>query len=353
MASGHSVLNMLNQNSKAGIEDAPKGRFRTKDIPIANIYRNERNFYGVREVEELAGKILMAGLLENLVVVYDPGEKGEYRLISGERRLAALHSLVESGHDEFNIATCNIRPKATPEEEEFELITANSQRHKTPDEELQEEERLKAVIEAMKAQGQKIKGFDLTKGRLRDVVAKMLGKSPTKIAQMESINHRLIPEWRERLANGGITFSAAYQISGMPEPEQRLALTVPEDDAALSPERSREKEDNPSVGGEPAPSAKNEAKPRKQPEEERTYCEPQHQVQFAASGSACQNVTQGTRCVDKAICPACGEKFDPDEIKESEWGRDYSLICPNCGVRLEIFESVEYQAALSNAEQDG
>ena len=77
MATGHSILDTLNATSKGGQPIGPSGKFRTKDLPISQLYRNEGNFYGIVEIEELAGKILMAGLMENLAVVYDPCPAGQ------------------------------------------------------------------------------------------------------------------------------------------------------------------------------------------------------------------------------------------------------------------------------------
>lgn len=86
MATGFSVLDALNENSKRGIDTTPKARFRTKDISIHKIYSNARNFYPQEGIEEKAGEILTIGLIENLAVMYAPSEEGEYKLISGERR---------------------------------------------------------------------------------------------------------------------------------------------------------------------------------------------------------------------------------------------------------------------------
>ena len=52
----------------------------------------------------------------------------------------------------------------------------------------------------------------------------MLKTSKTKIAQMESVSNNLIPEFREELTKERLTFSAAYELSGMPAEEQREAL---------------------------------------------------------------------------------------------------------------------------------
>ena len=62
MAAGFSVKDALNKNSKAGIDESPRARFRTKDISIFKMYRNDMNFYSVADIEELAGDILLSGL---------------------------------------------------------------------------------------------------------------------------------------------------------------------------------------------------------------------------------------------------------------------------------------------------
>ena len=95
MATGFSVMDALNKNSKAGIDESPKARFRTKDISIFKMYRNDMNFYKVADIEELAGDILIHGLKQNLELVYEPCEVGEYRIIAGERRWEALKLLVK------------------------------------------------------------------------------------------------------------------------------------------------------------------------------------------------------------------------------------------------------------------
>lgn len=89
---------------------------------------------------------------------------------------------------------------------------------------VEEETRLKASLERMREAGKKVKGYDLQSGRLRDVIAAMLHVSKTKIAQIESVNNNLIPEFKEELKKDGITFSAAYELSGMTEEEQTKAL---------------------------------------------------------------------------------------------------------------------------------
>lgn len=224
MAAGFSVKDALNKNSKAGIDESPRARFRTKDISIFKMYRNTMNFYSVKDIEELAGDILLSGLKQNLELVYAPCEKGEYRIVAGERRWEALKYLVSKGYKDFELATSKLTTPQDDDEEQVEIIIANAYRTKTISDMIEEETRFKASLERMKAAGKKIKGYDLQSGRLRDVISSMLHMSKTKIAQIEAVNNNLIPEWREELKKERLTFSAAYELSGMTEDEQRETL---------------------------------------------------------------------------------------------------------------------------------
>lgn len=166
----------------------------------------------------------MYGLKQNLELVYAPCEKGEYRIVAGERRWEALKYLVSKGYKEFELATSKLTTPQDDDEEQVEIIIANAYRTKTVSDMIEEETRLKASLERMKAAGKKIKGYDLQSGRLREVISSMLHMSKTKVAQIEAVNNNLIPEWKEELKGERLTFSAAYELSGMTEDEQREAL---------------------------------------------------------------------------------------------------------------------------------
>lgn len=219
---GFSVIDVLNQKSKEGIEEKPKARFRTKDIDIYNIYANEDNISDQNGIDEKAAEIKLLGLLQPLEVMYEPNQNGEeYKLIGGERRWRALKKLVEEEDlQEFREATCQIRKPRSKNEEIIELCISNSYRKATPEKEL---ERIKLLTDALKdakAAGEKIMGYDLESGRLRDIAAKILGKKPTQIANAMSINNNLIPELRELLERQEISFSTAVEIAGLEEDEQ-------------------------------------------------------------------------------------------------------------------------------------
>lgn len=221
-----NVMEQLNANAKKAAvgDETPKARFRTKDINIKKLYSNDKNFYSVTDIEPLAQKILLVGLIENLEVVHDPCDRGEYRITAGERRWRALKLLVEKGYTDFEMVTCQIQTPASADEEMLRLIIANDYRNKTVADILEEEKQLKDILQRMRQEGRTIKGYKLDSGRLRDVIAKMLQMPATKIAQIESINKHLIPEFAEELKEGRLTFSAAYEISGMNEETQAEML---------------------------------------------------------------------------------------------------------------------------------
>lgn len=224
MAAGWSVMDALNKNSKAAAEEKPKARFRTRDISIRKIYSNDRNFYSMPGIEQLAQEILAVGLMENMTVAYAPCERGEYKIIAGERRWRALNLLLEKGYEDFETATCQIKSAAEENEEMVQLIIANAYRDKTIADMLEEEKRLKESLQYMKDNGLTLQGYKLDSGRLRDVIASIMNMTGTKIAQIESINKHLIPEFSAELKEGRLTFSAAYEISGMAEDKQMELL---------------------------------------------------------------------------------------------------------------------------------
>nr|DAM56916.1 MAG TPA: chromosome partitioning protein [Caudoviricetes sp.] len=220
-----NAMDALNRNTQAAVTDErPKARFRIRDISIKKMYSNDANFYSMQDVEQLAQKIYAVGLLENLTVVHDPCDRGEYRIIAGERRWRALNLLVERGYKEFEIASCQVKTPAEEHEEMVQLIVANAYRNKTVKDILEEEQKLKETLQYMKKNKIPLQGYQLDSGRLRDVISDILNLPATKIAQIESINKRLLPEFTEELKNGDLTFSAAYELSGLQEESQKVLL---------------------------------------------------------------------------------------------------------------------------------
>lgn len=242
MAGGYSILNALNKSTRQQAEDRPGGRFRTRDINITDIYPNGNNFYAMQDIEALAEDIKAVGLLENLTVMYAPAEGKNYKLLGGERRWRALCLLVEQGFNEFSAATCQIRTAENERAEIIEIIMCNRQRVKTVWEQIEEEKRLKETLQAMKKNGETLKGYNLQEGRLRDTIAAILNYSAAKIGQMETIANNLREELREALKAEKINFSTAYTVAKMDEAGQQAALEAYEQTGTLNSAQAKEAE---------------------------------------------------------------------------------------------------------------
>lgn len=318
MAAGWSVMDALNRNSKAAAEDKPRARFRTKDISIRKMYSNDRNFYSMNGIEKLAQEILTVGLLENMTVMYAPCERGEYRIIAGERRWRALQFLLKKGYEEFEIATCQIKSVAEEHEEMVNIIMANAYRDKTMADLLQEEQQLRKSLQYMKDNGLTLQGYTLDSGRLRDVIASIMQMSGTKIAQIDSINKRLIPEFTEQLKEGRLTFSAAYEISGMDQEQQQDMLEKSQESGGLTWKEVKE-----AKAAAEEPEDPEEAE-RQEPEQEETTKPGDDYKTPHPEGitSICYGCSRYLECnVKTSTCTSCDQYIDKKEAEKTEQQR--------------------------------
>lgn len=328
-----NVIDALNKNTQAAaVDNTPKARFRVKDISINKIYSNAKNFYSMPDIEQLAQDIYAVGLLENLTVVYAPGESGDYRLIAGERRWRALKLLAEQGHKEFEFVSCQVKTPAEENEEIVQLIIANTYRNKTVKDILEEEQKLKETLQKMKKDGLTLQGYKLDSGRLRDIIADMLKMPTTKVAQIESINKRLIPEFTEELKEGRLTFSAAYELSGMTEEEQNDLLGKYEESGLTfkeikeAKEANRQQTDSEQIPGQiemqeedqnETEKAQNETeKVPDEPEEDPDEYEDAHPESIT---SLCYSCTRYESCnVKTGTCQNCDRYVNRAEAQKTE-----------------------------------
>lgn len=318
MAAGWSVMDALNRNSKAAAEDKPRARFRTKDISIRKMYSNDRNFYSMNGIEKLAQEILTVGLLENMTVMYAPCERGEYRIIAGERRWRALQLLLKKGYEEFEIATCQIKGVAEEHEEMVNIIMANAYRDKTMADLLQEEQQLRKSLQYMKDNGLTLQGYTLDSGRLRDVIASIMQMSGTKIAQIDSINERLIPEFTEQLKEGRLTFSAAYEISGMDQEQQQDMLKKSQESGGLTWKEVKE-----AKAAAEEPEDPEEAERQEPKQEETTKPGDDYETPHPEGiTSICYGCSRYLECnVKTSTCTSCDQYIDKKEAEKTEQQR--------------------------------
>ena len=91
-------------------------------LDIDEIETNPENFYGLRNIEELAGLISVSKLIEPLTVSQQ--SDGKYKLISGHRRRAAVQKLLDEGIYTERKLPCivKVREKLAIEQENGEII---------------------------------------------------------------------------------------------------------------------------------------------------------------------------------------------------------------------------------------
>lgn len=219
---GSTILDTLNSKSiSGGNMNTTYARFRLQDIPIDKIYSNDKNFYPLTDIEQLANEIKLCGLMENLTVVKEPCERGEYRLVSGERRWRALTYLVENGEDKFKNVSAKVTRFDNQNEEELYLIVANSYRTKDSATKMNEVKRMQELLQSAKENGTSINGYDMQQESIRSVMSKLLGMSETKIAELTVVINHLIDEFMTMLNDGTLGISVAYKIAGM-SPDMQL-----------------------------------------------------------------------------------------------------------------------------------
>ena len=180
----------------------------TQQIPLAQIETNDRNFYNVEDVTELAESIELIGLKQPLVVL--EVDDTHYRLIAGHRRYKAL---TELGRES---APCVVQRNLTETQEQLALILTNSTaRELTYLEKAEQAKRLKELFIKRREEGAELPG------RIRDMVAEAMQESASNIARMEAIDKHLVGEWKRALKKGHISASTAYELSKLDKAAQK------------------------------------------------------------------------------------------------------------------------------------
>ena len=179
-----------------------------RKIDIELLVPSTKNFYGIREVEELAESIKESGLLHNLVV--RDLKNGKYEILSGERRYRAL-KLIGAKR-----VMCQVKD-VSDSDAELLLIKANAeQRELTPSEKMEGIKRLEAIYKEKKARGEQI-----PKGKLRDTIGKDMGLSGTQVQRYKTVDKKLIEPLKEKLDKGDITLNQAETLTRLDKEEQK------------------------------------------------------------------------------------------------------------------------------------
>lgn len=201
-------------------------------IDIDNIVSNPRNFYGLRDIDSLAGLIAVSHMVEPLIVC--PEEDGKYMLLSGHRRRAAVQKLLDDGDYEERKLPCIIHerrkitiPQENGEEIVFDesdvdllhLIASNrgQRKERTMDEKLSEVKYLEPFARAVFAQKRKEHGKGMVFRKF--FAEEILDISSSKLQRLEAIK-KMSEKVKTAVESGYLRESSAVRLSGMPLEQQ-------------------------------------------------------------------------------------------------------------------------------------
>ena len=232
-----NFLSYLNSKTKAATDKSNATKsYTVKNIDVHDIIPNEKNFYSITNVEQLAARMALSGHISPLEVL--PGsEPGKYTLLSGERRRAAVLYRLEKGEITDPTVPCIVREdmrsndRFTAEEVEIiNLITANDYRTKTPFEQLEEVLRLKPIAKRMwEEQNQEGEQQDKDTPFFRDFFAKQLGLSDSALQRI-LVLQKLVPEAKAAYEAQQLPKSALAVLAGKSEDVQREYLKALSED---------------------------------------------------------------------------------------------------------------------------
>ena len=240
MAKGKfSFMDIMNAQTKAEASETVKNYTEIYLSPY-DVEPSKSNFYSQDKIQELADTFLTVGQQQPTVLARIGGK---YKIISGHRRNLANRLLIEQGHEEYKKVRYLFKDM-TEATFELSLLVGNAfNRELTAYEKTEQAVRLKrALIRAKEEDGLEIQG------RLRDIIAELLGESSTNIGRMESIDKNLVPEAKEQFEAGTMGITAAYEVSKLPEDEQRTIAAQAAEDGNVRAKEIAEKVQQRKVG---------------------------------------------------------------------------------------------------------
>lgn len=174
-----NIMDLMNATTKAAAGE--NNEYQEITLGIRDIVVTKHNKYSMDGLKDLAAGIEMDGLQEPLVL----GQiNGEYWLISGHRRMAALNILVTEGKEAFETVKCRYK-QMTETEFRIALLVGNTFNRKMTDYDLMTQAaEWKEVLTQARKEGLLI----LEAGeRVRDYVAAAMGETVPKIRDLKKI----------------------------------------------------------------------------------------------------------------------------------------------------------------------
>lgn len=273
----------------AAVSDPDTGREQIIYLPVDQLRADEKNFYSLDGIDELAANIELIGLQQPIRVRKDGGG---YVIVSGHRRSAALRLLVKDGQERFREAPCIIEHNGgeSAAMRELRLICANSDTRKMSSADISKQlSRMKELIYELSKEGYEFKG------KIRDFAAEAIGISRTKAARLQFIESHLAQGFAYLWKKNKLNESTAYELAHFePDFQQRLARIF--------------------KGGKGLPAAENLARLCKTVADGESYeptmtCpggKPCTHGDAALRHDACGNSWE-TKCKAKVCCLKCGQ----------------------------------------------
>ena len=218
-----SLMAYLNNDTKAAAIGGSSNTI--KMIDVANLVPNTGNFYGIRDIEQLAHSMALSNTVEPLMVAKRDGEE-KYDIISGERRYRAVSLRLERGEITDSKVPCIIHEpfaddgKITAKmKEDIAIICANSYREKNALEKLQEVDVLEPIARIYydellannEHEGMSFRAY---------FAEKFLGISSSSLQRLITLR-KLTPEAKTALVNGDVSDTLAAYIARK-SPEEQL-----------------------------------------------------------------------------------------------------------------------------------
>ncbi len=229
---------VLENDDNKGLENILKEITPTEEkiiyVDVYELESNPKNFYGLRDIDGLAGLIAVSHFVEPLTVFQKAD--GKYVIISGHRRRAAIQKLLEDGVYNERKLPCIVK---TPEKISIEqdngetvefdedavnmlhLIASNrgQREERTVEEKLQEIRFLEKFAKAI--YHQKDRG---TRGRFRTFFAEeILNISKSQLQRLNSME-KLTDEVKQAVDDKKISETAAMELATMTPEEQNASL---------------------------------------------------------------------------------------------------------------------------------
>lgn len=189
-------------------------------IPIGDIRPDERNFYSVDGVDELADNIRLIGLQQPIRV--RPDGQGGYVIVSGHRRHAALRQLWEEDAGRWGTVSCIVEDgNASESMQELRLIYGNIDTRRMSNAEISRQAaRVEELLLQLKNEGVEFEG------RMRDRVAEICRVSASKLARLKMIRDNLPEELRESWEAGDLSEDCAYRIVSLRRNNPEICETI-------------------------------------------------------------------------------------------------------------------------------